>query len=105
MPILGQLLVSIFGGLSALLTGIFGAKVAIRVAAFSAFLGFGAALLLVFNTVVSPLVGGMFSTSYGQLLGLAFPPISGTCVAAIASVWSACALYGVQRRALGLVVV
>jgi len=103
MPILGGLLVSLFTGIGGLFSAIFGAQIALRLAAVASLLTFGAALLLVFNTAVAPLAGAVFSTAYGQFIGLAFPPIAGTCLAAVASVWSACALYGVQRRALSLV--
>jgi len=77
--------------------------IALRLAAVASLLTFGGALLLVFNTAVAPLAAAVFSTAYGQFIGLAFPPIAGTCLAAVASVWSAAALYGVQRRALSLV--
>jgi len=102
MPILGGLLVSLFTGLGGLFSAIFGAQIALRLAAVTAFLGFGVVLLGVFNTLVAPIAAAVFSTDFGQLLGLAFPPIAGTCLAAISAVWSACALYGVQRRALSL---
>jgi len=59
-------------------------------------------LLGVFNTAVAPIAAAAFSTSYGQVLGLAFPPIAGSCLASIAAVWAACGLYGIQRRALGM---
>lgn len=102
MPILGGLLVSLFTGLGGLFSAIFGAQMAVKLAAVAAFLSFGLVLLGVFNAVVAPIAAAAFSTSYGQVIGLAFPPISGTCVAAVAAVWSACGLYGIQRRALGM---
>lgn len=103
MPILASLLASLVSGLGALLSVAFGAQVAVRLAAASALVTFGAALLVVFNTMVAPLVAVAFATSYGQLLGLAFPPVAGTCLAVVAAVWGACALYGIQRRALSIV--
>jgi len=103
MPILGGLLVSLFTGLGGLFSAIFGAQIAVKVAAVSAFLAFGVALVAAFNTLVAPIAAQVFSTTFGQLLGLAFPPIAGTCLAAVAAVWSACTLYGVQRRALSMV--
>jgi hypothetical protein len=103
MPILGSLLVSLFTGLGGLFSAIFGAQIAVRLAAVAALVTFGVTLLAVFNATVAPIASAVFSTSYGQLLGLAFPPIAGTCVAAIAACWSACALYGIQRRALSMV--
>jgi hypothetical protein len=54
----------------------------------------------VFNNVVSPLVGQMFSTQYGQFLGLAFPPIAGTCMTGIAATWGACALYKLKVQSI-----
>jgi hypothetical protein len=103
MPILGGLLVSLFTGLGGLFSAIFGAQVAIRAAAVVSLVTFGVALLAVFNSAVAPLAAAVFSTAYGQLIGLAFPPIAGTCLAAVSACWSACALYGVQRRALSIV--
>lgn len=103
MPVLGGLLVSLFTGFGGLLSAVFGAQIAIRLAAVASLLTFGGVLLTVFNVAVAPIAAQVFSTTFGQLIGLAFPPIAGSCIAAIAACWSACALYGVQRRALGLV--
>jgi len=103
MPILGGLLVSLFTGLGGLFSAIFGAQIAVKLAAVAAFIGFGVVLLGVFNTLVAPIAGAVFSTGFGQVLGLAFPPIAGTCLAAVAAVWAACGLYGIQRRALSMV--
>lgn len=103
MPILGGLLVSLFTGLGGLFSAIFGAQIAVKLAAVASFLTFGVVLLGVFNTMVAPIAAQVFSTGFGQLIGLAFPPIAGTCLAAVSACWSACALYGVQRRALSMV--
>lgn len=103
MPILASLLVSLFSGFGGLISAIFAGQIAVRLAAVGAFVTAGGVLLLAFNTLVAPIAGAVFSTSYGQLLGLAFPPIAGTCLAAVAGCWSACALYGIQRRALSMV--
>lgn len=103
MPILAGLLASLFTGLGGLFSAIFGAQIAVKLAAVAAFVGFGVVLLGVFNTLVAPIAAAVFSTAYGQLLGLAFPPIAGTCLAAVAAVWASCGLYGIQRRALSMV--
>jgi len=103
MPILGGLLVSLFTGLGGLFSAIFGAQIAVKLAAVAAFLGFGVVLLGVFNTLVAPIAAAVFATSFGQVIGLAFPPIAGTCLAAVSAVWAACGLYGIQRRALSMV--
>jgi hypothetical protein len=103
VPILGTLLVSLFTGIGGLASAIFGAQVAVRLAAVASFLGFGVVLLALFNSLVAPIAGAVFSTQYGQFIGLAMPPIAGTCLAAVSSLWAACGLYGIQRRALGMV--
>lgn len=102
MPILAGLIGSFFTGLGALLSAVFAAQIAIKLAAVAAFLGFGVALLAAFNLLVAPIAAVVFQTAYGQFIGLAFPPIAGTCWAAISTLWAACALYGIQRRALGM---
>jgi len=103
MPILGGLLVSLFTGLGGLFAAVFGAQIAVKLAAVAAFLSFGLILLGVFNSLVAPIAAVAFSTNFGQLIGLAFPPISGTCLAAVSAVWAGCGLYGIQRRALSMV--
>lgn len=45
------------------------------------------ACVLFFSTFITPLVSSLFSTSYGQVVGLAFPPIAGTVVAGIVGLW------------------
>jgi len=45
-------------------------------------------------------VQGMFSTQYGQFIGLAFPPISGTCMTSIATCWGGCALYKLKMQSI-----
>ncbi len=100
MPLLATLLAGLLRGLGSLFGVAFAAAAAVRLAAVTALLAFGVTLLAAFNAVIAPLAAAVFSTPYGQLLGLLFPPISGTAMAAIAAVWSACTLYGIQRRAL-----
>lgn len=102
MPLFAQLVASLFTGLSAFLVKAFAAKVAIRVAAVGALAASGAALMIAFNTVVAPLVGALFSTAYGQLIGLAFPPVAGTVLAGVATVWVSCTTYKLQAQAIKL---
>lgn len=100
MGALGTLLVTLFGSFIGRLAED-GAKkiatIAIAVAAFALAL---TALMLMFNTVVAPLVQSMFSTSFGQFIGLAFPPISGTCMTAITTAWGGCALYKLKVQSI-----
>jgi len=100
MPLFATFVGSIFGALSTWLVGLLGARVALRVAAIATLAGLAVALLAFFNGVVAPMAGAAFSTSYGQLIGLAFPPAAGTCLAAIAAVWAGCVTYRLQVQAV-----
>jgi len=100
MPLFASLFSSFFGALGAFLTKLFVAKVAVRVAAVAALASLGGVLMVTFNGIVAPLVAQAFSTAYGQFLGLAFPPVAGTCMAGIAGLWLACTTYKLQERAI-----
>lgn len=100
MPLFATLVATFFEGLAAFLFKVFAAKVAIRVAAVAAIGGFGALLMATFNNVVSPMVSQLFSTQYGQLIGLAFPPVAGTVLAGVATIWVACTTYKLQEHAV-----
>ena len=102
MPILAGLFMSLFGGIAAFLIEFVTKKIAV---AGAAVLAFGVALgilMAVFNSIVSPLVATLFATSYGQFIGLAFPPIAGTCLSAISSMWGVCALYKLKMQSIKL---
>lgn len=102
MPIFAALFVSIFGSLAGFLAAIVGRKVAVAAASIACLAILYGALFVAFNTIVSPLVAGMFSTQYGQALGLAFPPCAGNCLAALGSAWAATTAFGWNREALRL---
>jgi len=102
MPLLAGLIASLFGGLATFLAQMWAKKIVVAglaVAAFAVALG---VLMAVFNGLVAPLVQSMFSTQYGQFIGLAFPPISGTCLTSIVSCWGACALYKLKMQSIKL---
>jgi len=103
MPIFAGLIQAIFQALAAFMLRLLAARIALRVAAVLAVMGFGAALMVTFNAFVAPLAASVFSTAYGQLLGLAFPPISGTVLAGMVALWVACTTYKLQVRAVGMV--
>jgi ABC-type uncharacterized transport system permease subunit len=102
MPLLGSLLVSLFSGLATFFAQFLTRKVAVATAAVAALGTVTVALLAAFNGLVAPLAAAVFSTQYGQVLGLAFPPMAGTCLAIMASCWAACTLYSWQRKAIEL---
>lgn len=98
MPVFAAMVATLFSALGGFLLKMFVAKVAIRIAAVAAITAFGAALLTAFNMQVAPLMAQAFNTQYGQVVGLAFPPVAGTCVAALLAVYGACSLYTLQVR-------
>ena len=100
MPILAGLITSLFGGLASLIAYFWAKKISVTVLAVAAFALALTALMTVFNFAVSPLLYQLFSTQYGQFLGLAFPPIAGTCMTAIGGTWTACALYKLKIQSI-----
>lgn len=93
MPLLAGLIQALIGALAAMITREVSKRATVAVLAGSAISVSMLALVATFNLTVKPLVATMFSTQYGQFIGLAFPPIAGTCLAAIAGTWAACGLY------------
>jgi len=100
MPLLAKLIANLFGGVAAYFASFLTFKIATTAAAVAAFALSLVALMLAFNTIVSPLVAQMFSTQFGQFMGLAFPPAAGTCLAAISATWAACALYKLKIQSI-----
>lgn len=103
MPLLSSLIASLFGGLTTFLAAVLGAQLAARVAASAVVLGVAGALLLLFNATVAPLAAQAFSTPFGSFIGLAFPPVAGTCLAGVATTWAACTAYRLQANAIAFV--
>lgn len=100
MPIFAALFTSFVSALSLHLAKLMATKIAMRLLAVGAITALGTGLMLLFNSTVAPLASAMFSTQYGQLLGLVFPPIAGTCVAAFVVLWVACTTYKLQVQAI-----
>lgn len=100
MPLLAAFLGTLVGGLANFLAQMWAKKVTVTVLAVAGFALALVALMAVFNALVAPLVQAMFSTHYGQFIGLAFPPIAGTCMTSIVTVWGACALYKLKVQSI-----
>jgi len=100
MPIFAAFIGALLSSLAGFFVRFVAIKTAIAIAAVTALSGLSAGLVLTFNGLLAPLVQQAFSTQYGQLLGLAFPPVAGTCIAAIAAAWAACGLYKWQVTAV-----
>lgn len=102
MPLLGLLFTSLFSGAVSFLVQFLSRKVAVAGVAIAALATVTGALLVAFNALINPLASQLFQTAYGQALGLAFPPVAGSCLTTLASAWTACALYSWQMKAVNL---
>ena len=100
MPLFASMVSAFFTALGGFFAKLFIARVAVRIAAVAAITALGAVLMALFNSVVAPMVAQMFSTQYGQFLGLAFPPVAGTVIAGITAVWLGCTTYKLQVHAV-----
>lgn len=100
MPLLAALFSSLTGALASFIALLWAKKISVAALAVVAFGLALTALMATFNLIVAPFVQSMFSTQFGQFLGLAFPPIAGTCLAGIATTWGACALYKLKVQSI-----
>ena len=82
MPLIGTLLVSLFGQMAGFMALYVGRKIAVAAAAVACLALLYTAVLVCFHEIVTPLLAALFTTAYGAALGLAFPPIAGTCLSA-----------------------
>ena len=98
MPLFAVLFKAVMGNLVAFASLFVTAKYAIRLAAVLALAAIYITAVTVFTTVVSPLVGSLFATSYGQFIGLAFPPIAGTVVTGLSGLWVALVGFSYYQR-------
>ena len=101
MPLFAALFASWATRFMGYLTAKFGAEIAIRIAFVAAIAAVYVGLLTLFQTTIAPMLSALFSTSYGAVLGLAFPPIAGTVVAGLAGLWMAVQSYR-YLRSLGM---
>lgn len=104
MPALAALLVGWFARFFSFLVAEVGFKWAIRITIVAAVAAVYIALVTLFNSTISPLIAALFATSYGTVIGLAFPPISGTVVTGLAVLWAAKVAYSYLERMASLIV-
>lgn len=93
MPLIGQLLAFIASKFALLLVAIRASEYAFRFAVLAALAGLYVASVTLFNTVVAGWWSAIVSTSYGQLLGLLFPPVAGTVLGGLATLWTSVITY------------
>lgn len=89
MPLLGTLLAGLFGKVTALFIGMFGAKYGLRILAATALATGYVSCVVYWSGMIAPWMASIFATSYGSLLGLLFPPISGSVLAGLVGFWTA----------------
>lgn len=104
MPMLAALLVGWFTRFFSFLVAEVGFKWAIRITIVAAVAAVYVGLVTLFNTTISPLLSALFATSYGTVIGLAFPPIAGTVVTGLAVLWAAKVGYSYLERMASLIV-
>lgn len=87
MPQLGALLITLLKPLFDLIAGLIGVRNAIRLTAVATLATIYLSCVIYFSTMVGPWLANVFSTAYGQLLGLLFPPVSGSILAGLSAYW------------------
>lgn len=87
MPAFALLVKVALGNMYALYLALTSAKLSVRIAAAGIMAAAYVACVVGFTVFIAPLVASMFQTSYGQVIGLAFPPISGTVLGGIVTLW------------------
>lgn len=100
MPLFAGLVTFLMTKVLLFMSLMFAKRVALAILGVAALATIAGALYATMRGVVIPLASQLFSTSYGSIIGLAFPPVAGTCILGIATVWSACGLYSYQRTAI-----
>ena len=98
MPALALLIPIFFSALTRFLFALFAGRAALALLGVGALTALGYEFVAYFNTAISPLVAGLFSNPYGQVIGLAFPPVAGTCVATTLAALLFAAAYKLKVR-------
>lgn len=87
MPLLAALFQGLIGNAMALYLAVKSAQQAVRLTAIGILAAAYILCATAYTVFIDPLIGALFNTAYGQLLGLVFPPISGTVVVGLAGLW------------------
>lgn len=98
MPLLAAFLGTMFTAIGGFMLKLFLVRTGIRAIGVAAVLALWTGLLSLFNGFISPLIAQAFVTQYGQFVGLAFPPIAGTCITTIVGAAAAFQAYRIKRR-------
>lgn len=98
MPLLAAFLSTMFTAIGGFMLKLFLVRTSIRAIGVAAVLALWGGLLAVFNGAIAPLLAQAFATQYGQFIGLAFPPVAGSCITTIVGVTGAVQAYRLKRR-------
>lgn len=105
MPLLAALFSGLMTSVFTLMASLVGAQIAARLLAVGAVATLYVASVVTFSQVIAPWISNVFSSQYGQLLGLLFPPVAGTVLASLIGYWGAVAAYkyvsSLTRMAVG----
>jgi len=87
MPILAALLKVLLANVYVLVLALKTQGLMLRLAAIGVLAAAYVACLTGFALFIAPLLSALFNTAYGQVIGLAFPPIAGTILVGIVALW------------------
>lgn len=104
MPLLGSLLVNLFGGLVAWLLNFVSRKVAYGIAVVTSMSALTAGLLLMMRLALSALLAASSGVPamFVQAVAIAVPPTAALCVSTYVTIWTACTAYTWQRDLIHL---
>lgn len=106
MPVLGGLLVNLFGGMVAWLLNYVSRKVAYGIAAVTMMGSLTIGLLLVMRAALSATlaVSSGAPSIFLEAVAIGVPPAAGFCLSTYVTVWTACTAYTWQRDLIHLAI-
>lgn len=87
MPLLALLWKGLMGNAFALILALKSTERGIKITAALILAAAYIICVTLFTNYVSPLIGQLFNTTHGYVIGLAFPPIAGTVIAGFVGLW------------------
>jgi len=87
MPLFATLVSALMGNITALWLAVQSANQALRLMAIGILAAAYILCVTAYTVFIDPLIGALFSTIYGQLIGFAFPPLSGTVLLGLGGLW------------------
>jgi hypothetical protein len=87
MPLFAALVKGLFGSAISVMLALAAARESIRLSGVLLLAAVYLVAVVAYSTFISPLLSSLFATSYGQVIGLAFPPIAGTVITGLSALW------------------